>query len=266
MGTKIVVGQSGITAGQMQDFWRKVGDGTIDGEGFGYFLENPGKFAQGTITVARAIRILGARNVLTPTQAANAINSYRAKANLPLLISLTSAPIRYTENSLREHKALDQQEFGKNAVPLLAYSYGLSLRDLRHTFGTGPNGFYPATWDQESKENDWAERPGQPGWYLISLQGRFSRTNWADQETKIAQLGPYERNHEVTVANIAFALFLLQGKRVPDNFWHWGHSLVSDGYRVLVRFYHDGFGVDDYHPGWLDYVGMRVLVARKFDF
>ncbi|KKU86186.1 MAG: hypothetical protein A2667_00890 [Candidatus Wildermuthbacteria bacterium RIFCSPHIGHO2_01_FULL_47_27] len=266
MGTKIVVGQSSITAGQMKDFWRKVEDSTIDGELFGYFLENPSKYAQGAVTVARAIRILGARNVLTPEQATDAINLYGAKANLPLLAPPASVPIGYTEQSLREHKALDEQEFGKGNGPLLAYSCELSLRELRRRFGIGPSGFYPTAWDQDPKEDYWAEQPGQPGWYLISMQGRFGATNWADQETKIARLGPYERLHERTLANIALPLLHLQGKRVPDYFWHWGDvSSAPDGCRAYVRFYNGGFHVGHCPLGVDDDDSVRILVARKFD-
>lgn len=42
---KVVVAKSTITAGQMKDFWRKVGDGTIDFNNFSAFLENPHRLA-----------------------------------------------------------------------------------------------------------------------------------------------------------------------------------------------------------------------------
>ena len=35
---KVVISQSDISAGQQEDFWRMVGDGTINGRIFGYFL------------------------------------------------------------------------------------------------------------------------------------------------------------------------------------------------------------------------------------
>ncbi|OHA75443.1 MAG: hypothetical protein A3I38_03920 [Candidatus Wildermuthbacteria bacterium RIFCSPLOWO2_02_FULL_47_10] len=242
--------------------------GSLTLDNLNTFIEHRNPFEAHPVSLRTARKVLGTENVLNPRQVAEAINPYRAKANLPLLVPPASAPIRYTEQSLREHKALDEREFGKDNGPLLAYSYELSLRELRRIFGTGPNDFYPTTWDQKPKEDSWAEQPGQPGWYLISLQGRFGLTNWADQDTKIAQLGPYERAHEITVTNIAFALFLLQGKRVPDNFWHWGHFLDSDGCRVYVRyvrFYNDGFYVGRCHPRWNDSGDVRVLVARKRD-
>ena len=250
---------------QSPEIIRQLLRGTLSCADIQALIEHRNPFELHPVSLRSAIKLLGAENVVTPKQAADAINPHRANANLPPLVPQAPVPTRYTTQSLLEHKALDEQEFGKDNGPLLAYSYELSLRELRRTFGTGPNGFDPTTWDQDPKEDYWAEQPGRPGWYLISMQGRFETTNWADQETKIAHLGPYERAHEVTVANIAFALFLLQGKRMPNNFWHWGNSLDRIGYRVSVGFDRDGFHVGGYPPGWGDGGTLRVLVVRKFD-
>ncbi len=61
---KVVVDRSGITAGQMQDFWRKADDGTIDGRVFAYMLDNVGQARKEAlkgdfVTLVRAREIMG---------------------------------------------------------------------------------------------------------------------------------------------------------------------------------------------------------------
>ena len=81
---KVVVSQSGVTAGQLQDLFRMIGDGTVDGENLGGFLENPRKFRKSSesTSVVRAIKILSERRVFTPERVAEVFNPFRKRRAL----------------------------------------------------------------------------------------------------------------------------------------------------------------------------------------
>ena len=260
--TKVIVADSGgISAPQMMDFWRKVGDGTIDGTLFQQFLANPRGIVAETVshvTLARAINILDAAKVVTSDQAA------KAQGKLPAAVTPL---IRYTEATLRECAKTNKQGLTDWR---LVHAYGHSLREQRQLFGTDPNHqpcFYNNSWWMETKEDSWATQQPEAGYYLIDFKGRWVSTSWQNQENEIARLGynTYERAHEAVVSEALLSIYQTHQERLLENWYHWGGNLDSDGDPVYVGgFDHDGLDVNGCPPDWGDGSSLRVCLSRKF--
>lgn len=255
MRKQIVVVESGIRASQMKDFWSKVADGTINGEIFHGFLENPRKFLCDRVTLARAVNILGAGKVLTAEQAAKAWN-----VAVP-----ENARIRYTEARLRQC-AEENRTKGMNWR--LVYVYGISLREQREKVGTDKTSqpcYYANTWWLERSEDAWACEKPEAGYYLVDFNGRWGRS-WQKQDEEIAKLGPeFERAHEAVVSEASLAFFKTTGERLLETYGNWGRSLSFRGYRVCVGgFDSDGWRVDVSHPGWDSLFDLRACLSLKF--
>ena len=256
--TKTIVAQSDITAGQMEDFWRKVKDGTISGSCLDSFLRNPSRFNPISLTLVRATRILGSGKVLSTEQATKAWGLPKPGETL----------IRYSEEDLRE--AAEENKTG--ADWRLVYFSGQSLREQHAKRGDNPESqpcFYKSwDWWLKSKEDEWANRKPVPGYYLLDFRGRFGRTSWDRQNEEIVKLGSnFERTHEAVVTEAAMSFFMTTGERLLGDFYHWGPSETSNGLRVRVGcFDENGWCVGSYrNPG---YVGsdssLRVCLSRKF--
>lgn len=260
MKQKVVVSQSDITAGMMKDFWRMVGDGTINAKNFGGFLENPRRFEKSAAAPVRAMKILGSHRVFTPERVAEALNPLRKRAGLPELVPPQGVAVPYSDEVLKAHAG------GKW---LLVYSYGLSLREQRQMVGVDPNQqpcFHKdSTWWLNAKEDGWATKGVNPGWYLVSTEGRFGGQTWNQQEQSIREFGEsYERADEYLMGEACLSAYLINnGERLLENFYHWGKSLGSFGYRVGVGY----FGRCGLYVGlWVDYSddSLRVCLFRKF--
>lgn len=254
MKRKIVVSGSTVTAGQLKDLFRMIDDGTVGHEEMGHFLVNPKKFSSGGVSLVRAVNILGNRKVLTAEQAAKARNQ-KAPEN---------ASIRYSEAVLRE---CAEQNRTAGTDWRLVYVFGLSLREQRKQVGTGLNGFYNTDWWLEKKEDGWSTEEPHASYYLIDFNGRWGMTNWANQEAEIQKLGlNFERAHEAVVSEAILSIFQNTGERLLENWYHWGRSLTSYGYRVYVGcFGRDGLRVLGFcGPGWVGDDCLRVCLVRKF--
>jgi len=269
MKKKVVVGQSGISAGQQQDFWRKVDDGTIDGNVFGYFLDHVAEIrrvALGSdlVTEARALAILGESRFLSAGRVIPAWNraiQEKRTAELPLLEAPGSTVIRYSEQTLREA--------AQDVAWHLVWNPGLSLRNNRAIFGVNteqqPCHYKDNTWWLGPKEDGWATEKGETGYYLLRMEGLFAGQTWDDQEAEISRMGmEFYRSPSRLITNACFSIFLLTGRRPLETYYHWGPEAVSGGRLVRVgSFGCGGFFVYD----WLR-VGrsgrIRVCLARKF--
>ncbi len=256
--TKVVVAESSVTAGQMSDFWRMVGDGTIDGLNFGGFLQNPRKFAPATTTLARALNILGAGKVVTAEQAAKAWNVAASK----------SVVIRYSEAALRDAAF---ENTNKGADWRLVYVLGLwSLRELRALVGVDTAKqpcLYNNDWWLPTAEDVWAtRRPTMIGYQLINFHGEFGSTSWANQDVQIRLMGDhFERADEVALTEAALTIYKVTGKYLLQGWYHWGRSETSDRGRVAVgRFGHDGWHVRRDGPCYDDRDYLRFCRSRKF--
>jgi len=257
MAKKVVISQSTVSAGQLEDFFRMIKDGTIGGEELKAFLANPHKFSQGGLTIVRAINILGQAKVITAEQAAKSWGLEASK----------DAPIHYSEETLR--KCAEESKQGK-ADWRLVYINGLSLREQREKRGTSQSEqpcFYNNDWWLKPTEDSWATKKMEAGYYLINVLGQFGSMSWNKQEKAISDLGrEYERCHEAVFSEAILTIYMVNnGERIAGNWWHWGVSADSDGNRVNVGYFHArGLRVND---DWGDSSdgSLRVSVARKFD-
>ncbi|TSC82887.1 MAG: hypothetical protein G01um101420_69 [Parcubacteria group bacterium Gr01-1014_20] len=261
--TKTIVVQSDtvgqedcITAPQMKDFWRMVGDGTINRRRFQGFLGSPSKFEPETVTIARATNTLGSSKVLTVAKVAEVWGM-----SIP-----ADVPIRYSEEDLRQAAA----ENKAGADWRLVYFTGQSLREQYAKRGDNTKNqpcFYKSwDWWLKSEQDEWANQKPAFGYYLIDFRGRFGRTSWDAQNGEIAKLGSdFLRTHEAVIVEVAMSFFMATGERLLKDFYHWGPSLASGGGRVLVgRFGDDGLGVGRYGPVYGDRAYLRVCLSRKF--
>ncbi len=256
MKTKVVVSGSTVTAGQLKDLFRMVADGTIGFDHLDGFLQNPHRFVENRVTLARALNILGEQKVLTVEQAAKARK----------LSASQNVAIRYSEATLRE---CSDQNKRADTDWRLVYVFGLSLRELRDQVGTNPNlqpCVYKNDWWLEKQEDGWANEKPESGYYLIDFNGRWGSTSWNNQEENIQKLGSdYERTHETVISEATFSIYQTTKERLLETWYHWGKNLDSYGDRVLVGgFDRDGLSVDVCHPAWLGVGWMRVCVSRKF--
>jgi hypothetical protein len=264
----IVVVESGIRASRLQDFFRMVGDGTIDGQTFDYVLDNIGdirKRAGSTLTLARAIGILGADKVIQP--------SICAKWGLPE----TSLPIRYREQTLRE--AAESNKKGETDFRLVYFPGDMSLisqREIRGLDSKKPpyfnsgNDWWLMNEEKACSEKQmtyWPKISSPAGFYLFDFKPRFASMNWQAQETEISKFGgQYERAPEDVFLFAVQSIYMLTGNNVTSTWWHWGKTGVSDGSRVSVEVCDDGKAiVCSDHPDFSD-SALCVCVSWKFDF
>ena len=177
---KVMVADSTISAPQMMDFWRKVGDGSIDGPIFQSFLRNHRRFTKEVgVTLARAMNILGEKKVVGMGVAATARGLKEFDPSIP---------IRFSEAALRDCA-------GENRTAhtdwRLISTLGFSLRELRDQIGTNFASqpcCCPNDWWLEQSEDNWATAKPEAAYWLIDFNGRFPRTSWNNQELEITKL------------------------------------------------------------------------------
>jgi len=254
MKKRVVISQSTVSAGQLEDFFRMIKDGTFGGEELAAFLENPKKFSKG-LTIVRAISILGASKVITAEQASKAWEMEAPK----------SATIRYSEKVLR----ICAQENQDGEDWRLIYINGLSLREQIEKRGTDETKqpcFNNENWWLEKSEESWAKAKPQAGYYLINFKGKYAILNWNKQNAEIAKLGPdVERCHEAVFAEAILTICLVNGECIAESWYHWSNSASSDGDRVSVgHFDSDGLGVHSVWDG-RSWDCLRVALVRKFN-
>lgn len=263
----IVVVESGIRASRLQDFFRMVGDGTIDGQTFDYFLDNIveiRKKAGSTLTLARAISILGSDKVIQP--------SICAKWGLQI-----NLPIRYREQTLREVE--ESNKNGETDFRPIFFPGGMPLirqREIRGQDSKKPpyfssgNDWWLANEEEACYKKDmayWPKSSSPTGFYLIDFKPRFAKMNWQAQESGIVKSGEqYERAPEDVFLFAVQSIYMLTGKNVTSDWWHWGKTVISDGSRVRVGLCDDGEAlVGSGRPdSWNG--ALRVSLFRKFDF
>jgi len=233
-------------------------DGTHDPEKYADILQNFLEKGERTVTLALANNILGMNKV---------ISNWQAARTAWLIEKIPDCDIYYHEETLRQ--CAEENAQGK-ADWRLVYCHGLSLREQREKRGTDRNKQpcfnKESNWWLESKEDGWATYKPQAGYYLINFRDQFGSLNWNQQEQEISKLGKeYERCHEAIFSEAIFTIFMVNGERIAEDWYHWGVSLVSSGGRVRIGYFRAyGLGVD---RGWYgySYLGLRVALVRKFD-
>lgn len=259
MSKHVVVVESGITASQMKDFWRKVEDGTIDGKIFQKFLENPHLFdEENGVTLVRAVSIFGKSKDIIAEQTSRVWGVETPK----------DIPVRYSEKTLRQ--CAEENKLGI-ADWRIIYYLGQSLREQREKRSIDQKCqpcFYSNDWWLKSEEDNWATKKMEAGYYLINFVGQCSNMTWDQQETEIAKLGDkYERCHEAIFSEAILTIFMVNnGERIAEKWYHWGVSVASIGILVCVGIL--GAGGLDVYSYWTDYSNrnLRVALVRKFDY
>jgi len=254
---RVVLVGSDVTVGQISDWWRMIGDGTIDHETLANILQNPKKFNKG-VALVRVLKIFGVDKVITAEQVAKIYD----------LMTPQSVRIRYSEATLRRCAA--ENKSGASDWRLI-YCHGLSLREQREKWGTDkevqPCHHKDNTWWLKKEEDKWANFKPEDGYYLLNFKPRFANMKWQPQEDEIKKLGPqFERCHETIFSEAVFTNFKVNGERIAENWWHWGVSVSSIGGHVSVgSFDLDGWSVNSYYGNRCN-PNLRVCLALKFEF
>ncbi len=230
---KVVVSGSDVTTGQLRDFFRMIEDGTIRSDNLRCFTENPNRFTPKEISINRAIKLLGARNVITAEQASSA---WEAKAPAKAVLQIREPSIQSAADTNKN----------KTTRFMLVYCLGLSLKEQRDRWGIEgfvSMGFYreDAHWLDERKDEPWAQERRTPGYRLLDFNSRFHNwkdgTTWQQQEDAIKKLGSgFCRAHEADVVEAYLSCIRVYGPypRLLASVSHWGQALTSDGERVIV--------------------------------
>ena len=270
----ITDGQYGQLCGRVDEFKMRVRKGVIPFEAAMDHLQaafdgnmstsRDRKNRQASLTSAR--RILFYTNVYLPEQICPKWN-----------LSEISLPIRYREQTLRE--AAESNKKGETDFHLVYFPGEMSLfrqREIRGTDSAKPpyfnsgNNWWLANEEKACREKQieyWPKISSPAGFYLLDLKYRFANLNWQAQEDEIAKLGAqYERAPEDVFLFAAQSIYMLTGKNVTGDWWHWGKTLDSGGDRGCVYLYGGGLaGVSRSHPGY-SHGGLRVSLSRKFEF
>lgn len=226
------------------------------------FIEGRNPFgANNPLSVDDAIAILGEKRVITSTQACDVFDCLSPAPN---------THIQYTEGTIRECAVLNKYTF-RDFNWRLVYALPLSLREQFEIIGTiegnQPGFCKKDDWWLAESEDYWAKSCPKAGYYLINFTGSFNRTNWKDQNTKIAELGDhYDRADERVLLQAAISNRRIHGEFLFENASYSGRMETSNGSKVWI--------------GDFNYQGMRIgqanlsecgpcgytCVMRKFDW
>jgi len=243
---KVVVSQSGITAGQMQDFWRMVGDGTLDGEVLAYVLTNIGRLrkealAGDFLTPTRARKIMG-KNFFGQEEAEKLFGVKPSDEEQAVL-----ARIPFTEEELKEARD----------THILAAVFPLSLLQIKEK---AEHLFYKQDWYQDQA---FAKEQGKAEWALVhkDIVPDSANETWDNQQTLL------QLNEEVPAVRVmAYAVIghcLATGERLLPSIYARCKDFSSGGCRVgLGGFDSGGLGVDGWRGGGAR-SGVGLASARK---
>lgn len=255
---KVVVSDGGVTALQLSNFFRKIHEGTIGFDNLQQFMQEPNRFAPETTELDKAIQLLGAEKVVTAKQWSEAWGRE---------VNETEAGVLHFSQSVLQSAAYTNKA-GFTDFRVVYYG-GTSLREGHQIFGIDtkvqPCYYASSTWWFDEENDEWATRQPKAGYYLLDYKLRFKDMKWQPQEDEIVKLGTgYSRAHETVVTEGAFSFYKVHGgERLLEKAYHWGQSLVSDGYRVCVGdFDANGWRVGGLYPV-CSLGDLGVVVARN---
>ena len=113
------------------------------------------------------------------------------------------------------------------------------------------------------EDRAWIAEVGESRYWLTDFTPRFPKMRWEEQERCICALGPsFKRTHEAVFIEAAMSIFMLTGKRLAEDWFHWGIS-THHGYHLMVgRFSSAGLMVE---IGWPGHWGLHTVVSRMHD-
>lgn len=242
------------TPAQLKEFFAQVESGRITKGGFQSFLRGDRIVTAVPITEERAIAILGEAKVVTLGEVTQKWG--KAPSETP------SVP--FSEEVLGQ---CAKANGAGDADWRLVYVLGLSLREQRAIRGADRAKqpcFWTNTWWLEKAEDSWAIKRVEAGYRLLNFQFQFTNLDWKEQGKAIAKLGRnYERAEEQAIVETILSVFMVTGERLLETIYHWGHSRVSVGCRVVVGDFHsDGLSVAYDWPDSRSF-GIGVVLARK---
>lgn len=258
---KIVVAQSGITAGQMKDFWSKAAVGIIDGEIFGFFLDNPKKYHPGT-TLARATKILGAEQVISYEQSAKIFGRTIAEPG----------HILFSAKALKECAAINTSAANQNKYFkdcwLLIYLFDFSLKEMlesRQVFFKDLCGSKIVPAEKFPSYNVLEEKP-PAGYYLINLQWFKPKghiyNGWYGFEEAIkiyCQQNTLVKAHSAAIAQLFYILTALDYKQKPSAVSCNNGEKVSEREFLSLQYVPETVGYGHYSKigVWLDTMDIK---------
>lgn len=274
MKTKVVIGGSTVTAGQLKDFFRMIDDGTIGFFELQNFLEKPKEFednGKSTSTMVRSIKLLGQEKIISNFKV-HELWGIQQQKNLFLLPEV----IRYSDKTLREAA---RQNKNHEASWYLIYIMGITLPEQRKLLGIEPqsqpcfrSGY---DWFLNEKESFWADKkPTNGNYYLINFKD-FGTCGlpYPEQLKKVEELGP---GYDVIDPHILAESIISIRKNTNEgiaNFWtHRSSVLNSKNEHVCVgdfsyskeNHFGTGLKVESNTSNWR-YGTCRMVVYKKHD-
>ena len=235
---KVVVDQSGITAGQLQDFWRKVGDGTIDGRVFGRMLDNAVQIRKEVmkgdfVTLVRARDVMG-QNFFGPGDADHFFGCHLG------LSPATFVTVPFSEEFLRSHS----DDFVLVAMPSVSVVDVVELMKEQSI---------PVLAEQ-GKANPWFAEEGfahvkvDAGWHLVVKDVEASQEH-PGTAYELDPAAPFRQSsvRSAVLLYTAVAYFLATGKgqRLFTNGLVGSGDLSSQTNRFAIQFLTEGLKITD---------------------
>ena len=239
----------GLSLGQLQDF-----------------LEHRNPFPQSPeercANSALATWILGGGKVVVAVDVATVWKS-----------EVIIAPVRYKESTLRQ--AAEENKFGQ-ADWRLVFCLGNSLRYQREIRGTDTDPAKQPCFNKNNawwKEENFAARQNQAGYYLIDFKGRWQDLTWHVQERELQSLGPqYERTDPAIFSEAILTICMIGRENVcmigrenvVENWYYWSGQVNFEGHFIYIGLDVGGLRINAFRGGYSG-SNLRVCLCRKFD-
>ena len=214
------------------------------------------------------LNVLGRKRFISVTQAMVVWNSFVKERRTNHDISLgvpRNVAIPYFKSTI-EKVASDESWH-------LVYNFGFSLRESLMILGIDSRKrgricyHNNNNWWLHKKENSWAAKQSQPGYYLIKTKCLFRGRNWRDQELLISQMGKeFSRAPSQVVVETHVSYFMLNGK-FPSlkKYYHLGGEKTSLKKLIYLDFLSRFITLGQW-PSEACMKDLGVYIARKPDF
>ena len=179
-------------------------------------------------------------------------------------------PVRYTNDTLL--RAAEQNKFGGNDWHL-GFVFGLPLARQYEILHYSPDrkikfqNAVPLLDDEVLwSRNELVRFPR--GMYLIDFKKRLMEKDWQHQSRVIDSYGSkFRRAPEEMVMEMALSFQYMIGKRLLNNFLHWGRNESLPGLRVAVgESAHGVLKVDEYPEWQTGNKNVGASIIRLWDF
>ncbi|HTX86849.1 MAG TPA: hypothetical protein VMC41_02160 [Candidatus Nanoarchaeia archaeon] len=218
-------------------------------------------------TLIDACGILGADRVHTPEEVCPL---WRQSFPVNVLICYSNEILLQAKEANCEGAADRHLFYVPEGMSLIRQREIRGLNSSKPPYFSSGNDWWLANEEKACQEKGmayWPKISSPAGFYLLDLKPRFPAINgWQAQEDEVAKLGgKYERAPEDVFLFAIQSIYMLTGKNVTSDWWHWGKTVDSDGHCVNVHLYGGGEAhVNGNRPDRSD-GALRVSVSRKFE-